>query len=120
MNAWKKSSGYEATEVIAEAVRLHGRARGWHIAARLLGVSERTVRGITYGETSGATIPTETAMHARATLRRQRAAELRAAGANWRMPLRTMLLIRLARLWGWAGDRCLDAEQWCLRKLRRQ
>jgi hypothetical protein len=32
--------------------------------------------------------------------------------------LRTILLIRLARLWGWAGDRARDFEDWCLRKLR--
>jgi hypothetical protein len=23
-----------------------------------------------------------------------------------------MLLIKLARLWGWAGDRCLDVSDW--------
>jgi hypothetical protein len=23
-----------------------------------------------------------------------------------------MLLIKLARLWGWAGDRCLDISEW--------
>ena len=79
MSAWKKSSNHaDATAVIAEAVRLHGRSRGWHLASKLLGVSERTVRGITYGETTGATIATETALHARATLRRERAAQLRA------------------------------------------
>jgi hypothetical protein len=79
MSAWNNfSSRTDATEVIAEAVRLHGRSRGWHLASKLLGVSERTVRGITYGETTGATIPTETALHARATLRRERAAQLRA------------------------------------------
>lgn len=79
MSAWNKSSNAsEASAVIAEAVRLYGRARGWHLAAQLLGVSERTIRGITYGETPGSTIPIHTAMQARATLRRQRAAQLRA------------------------------------------
>ncbi len=79
MNAWTNfSSTPDATAVIAEAVRLFGRSQGWHLAAQLLGVSERTVRGISYGETSGASIPVHTALEARATLRRQRAAQLRA------------------------------------------
>lgn len=79
MSAWnKKYSTCDATAVINDAVKFHGRARGWHIAAQLLGVTERTVRGIVYGETSGASIPTLTALEARATLRRQRAAQLRA------------------------------------------
>lgn len=79
MTAWNKSSSAcDVTAVIAEAVRLYGRARGWHLAAQLLGVSERTIRGITYGETTGATITTATAMQARAKLRRMRAAQLRA------------------------------------------
>jgi hypothetical protein len=79
MTAWINfSSTPDATAVIAEAVRLYGRSRGWHLAAQLLGVSERTVRGISYGETSGASIPLHTALEARATLRRQRAAQLRA------------------------------------------
>lgn len=79
MSAWNKiSKPCDATAVIEEAVRLHGRARGWHLAAQLLGVTERTIRGIVYGETSGASIPTLTALEARATLRRQRAAQLRA------------------------------------------
>ena len=30
-----------------------------------------------------------------------------------------MLLIKLARLWGWAGDRCLDASDWCRDRARR-
>ena len=79
MSAWnKKARSCDATAVIEDAVRFHGRARGWHIAAQLLGVSERTIRGIVYGETSGATIPTLTALEARAELRRQRAAQVRA------------------------------------------
>jgi predicted transcriptional regulator len=79
MSAWKnRSSHVDATAAIAEAVRLYGRARGWHMAAQLLGVTERTVRAITYGETTGATIPNEIAMQARATIRRRRAAEMRA------------------------------------------
>ena len=79
MSAWTKNASHaDATATIAEAVRLYGRARGWHMAAQLLGVTERTVRAITYGETSGASIPLETAMQARATIRRRRLAELRA------------------------------------------
>ena len=30
-----------------------------------------------------------------------------------------MLLIRLARMWGWAGDRCLDIADWCMRAARK-
>lgn len=78
MSAWHKNSNPDAAIVIEEAARLHGRARGWHLAAELLGVSDRTVRAIAYGETSGASIPTQIALQARATLRRQRAAQLRA------------------------------------------
>lgn len=31
----------------------------------------------------------------------------------------TRLLIRLARMWGWAGDRCLDVSEWCRDRARR-
>jgi hypothetical protein len=79
MTAWTKNTiDTDAMAVIAEAVRLYGRSHGWHLAAQLLGVSERTIRAISYGETSGASIPLHTALEARATLRRQRAAQLRA------------------------------------------
>ena len=78
MSAMEQASRREAREAVALACRLYGHKRGWAIAANALGVSERTARAISYGETSGATIPCETAMQARATLRRQRAEQLRA------------------------------------------
>ena len=46
----------DAYSAVAEAVRLHGHKRGWHLAAQRLGVSERTARAIANGESSGATI----------------------------------------------------------------
>jgi hypothetical protein len=67
-----------AREAVALAVRLHGRQRGWHLAATALGVSDRTARAIEAGETSGATIAAERAFAARMAFRRQRAAQLRA------------------------------------------
>lgn len=60
------------------AVRLHGRQRGWHLAATALGVSDRTARAIQAGETTGATIAAERAFAALMTFRRARAAQLRA------------------------------------------
>lgn len=68
----------DAREAVALACRLYGRARGWHMAAQRLGVSERTARGLTYGEATGATIPPDTALTARMAFRRERAAALKA------------------------------------------
>jgi hypothetical protein len=67
-----------ARDAIAIAVRLHGRQRGWHLAATALGVSDRTARAIDAGETSGSTIPADRAFAARMAFRRQRAAQIRA------------------------------------------
>ncbi len=39
-----------AREAVTIACRAHGRKRGWHLAAALLGVSERVVKAIAYGE----------------------------------------------------------------------
>jgi hypothetical protein len=78
MSAMENLSARDAREAIALACRIHGRARGWHIAAQRLGISERTARAITYGEASGATIPAETAAAARMAFRRARAAAIRA------------------------------------------
>lgn len=78
MSAWKNNSRGEAREVIAFAVRHFGRARGWQIAARHLRISERTARGLTYAETSGASIDPQTVQTALMALRRERAAQLRA------------------------------------------
>jgi hypothetical protein len=71
-------SGTHACEAIALAVRLHGRQRGWHLAAQKLGVAPDTARKINAGVTSGATINAETAFAARMAFRRERAAQLRA------------------------------------------
>jgi type II secretory pathway component PulM len=54
----------DAYEAVAEAVRLHGHKRGWHLAAQRLGVSERTARAIANGESSGATICPDRALAA--------------------------------------------------------
>ncbi len=78
MIAMSKAANHDAREAVALACRLYGRQRGWHVAANLLGISDRTARAIQDGTSSGATIPPATAMHARATLRRERAAQLRA------------------------------------------
>lgn len=39
-----------ARDAVTIACRTHGRKRGWHLAAKLLGVSERVVKAIVYGE----------------------------------------------------------------------
>ena len=67
----------EAREVIALAVRIHGRKRGFHVAATLLRRSERWVHGMHY-HSEGAPPGYATAHAALMTLRRQRAALLRA------------------------------------------
>lgn len=64
-------------EVIAMAVRTHGRKRGWHEAARLLRVTERWVKAACYGEPFAAPDPIIIA-EAAIALARVRAAQLRA------------------------------------------
>jgi hypothetical protein len=65
------------TEVIALAVRTHGRKRGWFEAARLLRVTERWVKSASYGEPIAA--PDAIVIEQAAlTLARARAAQLRA------------------------------------------
>lgn len=78
MTAMEKLSGHDAREAVALACRLYGRARGWHLAAQRLGITERTARGIAYGETTGATINPDTAYAARMAFRRARAEQIRA------------------------------------------
>lgn len=65
-------------EVIALAVATHGQKRGVHRAAELLGIAERTVTEIQGLRTTGRTIPEARIMSAAITLRRDRAAQLRA------------------------------------------
>lgn len=65
-----------ARDVIALACRTHGRKRGWHIAAELLGVPERRIESILYGEP--ARVDPIRVEHARLTLSRTRAAQIRA------------------------------------------
>ena len=67
----------DAHEAIALAVRIHGRKRGFHAAATLLRRSERWVHGFHYHD-EGAAPGWNTAHAALLTLRRQRAAQLRA------------------------------------------
>ena len=67
----------EAHDVIALASRLHGRKRGFHVAATLLRRSERWVHGFHYHD-EGAAPDFNTAHAALMTLRRQRAAQIRA------------------------------------------
>lgn len=71
-------SSHDAREAIALACRLHGAKRGWHMAAEALRISERTARGLSYGETSGATICPHLAFDFRIRMRRARVAQLRA------------------------------------------
>lgn len=78
MSALEFLSIRDAREAVALACRIHGRARGWHLAAQRLGISERTARGLTYGEATGATIHPDTAHAARMAFRRERAAIIRA------------------------------------------
>ena len=68
----------DAYHAVAEAVRLHGHKRGWHLAAVALGISDRTARAILDGTSSGATIHPDKALTARMEFRRARAAQLRA------------------------------------------
>lgn len=68
----------DAVEAVRLATRLHGAKRAWHLAAKLLGISERTARALASGETSGATICPIRAAEARLSFRRQRAEQIRA------------------------------------------
>lgn len=91
-----------AREAIALACRTHGRKRGWHVVARMLGVPERRVESIVYGEP--ARVDPITAQAARNALARQRAAQIRA---------------ELAELEGHANEGCvLDARQQVLELAR--
>lgn len=65
-----------AREVIALSCRIHGRKRGWHAAAELLGVPERRIESILYGEP--ARVDPIRVEQARLSLSRTRAAQLRA------------------------------------------
>lgn len=64
-------------EVIDLACRMHGKKRGFHLAATLLGISERVVKAIVYGERDSQVCPIA-ARKARNTLARQRREQLRA------------------------------------------
>lgn len=78
MSAWKFYSAPEVEDVVAFAVRVFGRKAGYGLAADALGIAERTARGIAYGEAKGASVPEERIHAALSTLRRARAAQLRA------------------------------------------
>jgi hypothetical protein len=78
MSAWNSCSTRDVAEVVASAARWFGRKAGYAMAAQALGIAERTARGIAYGEASGASIPAHQVDQALATLRRTRAAQLRA------------------------------------------
>lgn len=60
------------------AIATHGMKSGLHRVAALLGTSERTAQEIRLHRTSGASIAPATVLDAAATLRRERAAQLRA------------------------------------------
>ena len=78
MTSMETSARADARAAVDFACRLYGKARGWFIAAQQLGVAERTARGLSYGETTGATIDPDTAFHARMAFRRARAEQIRA------------------------------------------
>lgn len=65
-----------AREAIAIACRSHGRKRGWALVAGLLGIPERRVESIAYGEP--ARVDPVAAREARNILARQRIAQIRA------------------------------------------
>jgi len=65
-----------AREAIAIACRAHGRKRGWAIVAGLLGIPERRVESIVYGEP--ARVDPVAAREARNVLARQRIEQIRA------------------------------------------
>lgn len=67
----------DARAAVALACRIHGKQRGWHLAAEALGISDRTARAIERGDTTGATIPPDRAHAALMGFRRQRAAMIR-------------------------------------------
>lgn len=70
--------GIWARETVEHAVRLHGRKRGWHLAAVLLGIKPDTARKIDTGATSGNAVCPQRAEEARLTMLRARLDRLRA------------------------------------------
>jgi hypothetical protein len=78
MSAWNGSSAPRVADVVAFAITAFGRKPGIARAAEALGIAERTARGIAYGEATGATVPAHLVDAALHTLRRARAAQLRA------------------------------------------
>ncbi|HEV7455891.1 MAG TPA: hypothetical protein VGN96_03880 [Roseococcus sp.] len=87
MSALEFFSKPDVVLVVELACRLHGHKRGFAVAADALGVSARTARGIAYGEATGATIPEDRVEDALHTLRRARAAQLRAELAALEEPM---------------------------------
>lgn len=67
----------DVIHVIATACAIHGRKRGWHVAAELLGVTERWVKAAVYGEPI-ALPAAHRIIAARTALGRARVAQLRA------------------------------------------
>lgn len=83
------SSGFRpdlltAREAIDLACRTHGRKRGWAVVARLLGVPERRIESIAYGEP--ARVDPIAAQQARNILARERIAQIRAELARLEGP----------------------------------
>jgi uncharacterized membrane protein YgcG len=91
MTAWNSFSNPKVADVVASATRWFGRKAGYAMAAQALGIAERTARGIAYREASGANIPAERIEDALHTLRRARAAQLRAELAALEEPLHAIL-----------------------------
>ncbi len=75
-------SARDAREVVALACSIGGRKRGWHLAASLLGVSERVVKAIAYGE--AARPDARAVAMARLTLAEQRLAQIEAEAEQLR------------------------------------
>jgi len=69
-------SVHMAREAVSLATLMNGRKRGWHLVAQLLGVSERVVKALTYGEP--ARVDPIAAQQARNTLARERIQQIRA------------------------------------------
>lgn len=65
-----------AREAIDLACRTHGRKRGWAVVAKLLGVPERRIESIAYGEP--ARVDPIAAQQARNALARERIKQIRA------------------------------------------
>jgi len=71
-------NGNDAAAAVTLACAVHGYKRGLFLVAAMLGIKPDTARKLAQGVTSGATIPTETAVSARLEFSRQRSAQLRA------------------------------------------